>query len=169
MFFDSAGDVGRVLAMGVMAYTLMVVAVRISGKRTLAKMNAFDLIVTVALGSTLATILLSSEVSLAEGVAAFALLVVAQALVAWVSVRAAVARRLVKAEPVFLFDEGAFCHSALLSERVTESEVLQAVRSTGIGGLDSVGAVVLETDGNLSVIPGSKVGSGTALADVRHR
>jgi uncharacterized membrane protein YcaP (DUF421 family) len=40
---------------------------RVSGKRTLAKMNAFDLVVTVALGSTLATILLSADVSLAEG------------------------------------------------------------------------------------------------------
>ncbi|MFC8586714.1 hypothetical protein ACFUGD_19535 [Streptomyces sp. NPDC057217] len=47
--------------------------VRLSGKRTLTKMNAFDLVVTVALGSTLSTVLLDRGVSLTEGVLALAL------------------------------------------------------------------------------------------------
>jgi uncharacterized membrane protein YcaP (DUF421 family) len=51
----------------------------VSGKRTLSKLDAFDLIVTVALGSTLATVLLSRDVALAEGIVAFALLVGLQA------------------------------------------------------------------------------------------
>ena len=46
-----------------------------SGKRTLTRMNAFDLVVTVALGPTLATVLLTKSVALADGLAAFALLI----------------------------------------------------------------------------------------------
>ena len=55
MFFDSWAGLGRVLVVGVLAYSALVLLLRISGKRTLTKMNAFDLVVTVALGSTLAT------------------------------------------------------------------------------------------------------------------
>ena len=54
----------------------------------------------------------------------------------------------------------------LRAERVTAGEVRQAVRSQGIGGLELVEAVVLETDGSFSVIPGSQAGSGSALADL---
>lgn len=106
MFFDRWSDVARVVVLGVLAYTAMVVVLRVSGKRTLAKLNAFDLVVTVALGSVLATIALSSEVSLLEGFAAIAVLVVAQWVVSWVSVHKPPARRLVRAEATVVFDHG---------------------------------------------------------------
>lgn len=61
MWFDSWSDLARVLAVGASAYVTLVVVLRAAGKRTLAKLNAFDLIVTIALGSTLATILLSAD------------------------------------------------------------------------------------------------------------
>ena len=67
MFFDSWTGLGRVLVVGTLAYVALVAVLRISGKRTLTKLNAFDLVVTVALGSTLATILLSNSVALADG------------------------------------------------------------------------------------------------------
>lgn len=55
MLFDGWADLGRVVALGAAAYTVMVIVLRVSGKRTLAKLNAFDLVVSVALGSVLAT------------------------------------------------------------------------------------------------------------------
>jgi uncharacterized membrane protein YcaP (DUF421 family) len=74
MFFDSWFGLLRVVVVGTLAYVALVVLLRASGKRTLAKLNAFDLIVTVALGSTLATVLLSKSVALLEGLVAFILL-----------------------------------------------------------------------------------------------
>lgn len=75
MFFDSWSGLLRVVVLGFCAYLTLVVALRLSGRRTLAKMNAFDLVVTVALGSTLATVLLTSDVALAEGTLALVLLI----------------------------------------------------------------------------------------------
>lgn len=72
MWFDSRSDTLRVLLVGTAAYATLVVVLRVSGKRTLAKLNAFDFVVTVALGSTLATILLNSTVSWTEGAVALA-------------------------------------------------------------------------------------------------
>ncbi|RYZ79304.1 MAG: DUF421 domain-containing protein, partial [Proteobacteria bacterium] len=77
----------RTLTLGLMSYIGLVFLLRVSGKRALSKMNAFDLIVTVALGSTLATVLLSKDVSLIQGFAALALLLLMQFVVTWLSVR----------------------------------------------------------------------------------
>lgn len=68
MFFEDWFGLLRVLIVGCCAYAALVATLRISGKRTLSKMNAFDLVVTVALGSTLSTVLLTKEVPLTEGV-----------------------------------------------------------------------------------------------------
>lgn len=141
----------RVVVVGVCAYVALLLLLRASGKRTLAKLNAFDFVVTVALGSTLATVLLSSEVALAEGVLAMAVLVALQFLVAWLSVRSRRVEGLVKSEPTLLYRSG-FLHGSMRRMRVTEDEIRQAARATGKSGLDEVTAVVLETDGSLSIL-----------------
>ncbi len=94
LFKDWAG-LGRTLFVGALAYVALVALLRISGKRTLSKMNAFDFVVTVALGSTLATIMLSKDVALAEGVAAFATLIGLQFAISWLSVRSSTVSDLV--------------------------------------------------------------------------
>ncbi|MTE21871.1 DUF421 domain-containing protein [Streptomyces sp. TRM43335] len=166
MFFDSWYDLLRVAVMTACAYAALIVAVRMSGKRTLAKMNAFDLAVTVALGSTLATILLNRTVSLTEGVLALVLLVTLQLVNARTAVRSRRFRRLIKSEPTLLLSDGRMLTEAMARQRVTASEVRQAVRSQGIGAVEDVTAVVLETDGSFSVIPRSQAGSGSSLRDV---
>jgi len=166
MFFSGWSTLVRTLVIGVLAYINLIVLLRISGRRTLSKMNAFDLIVTVALGSTFATILLNRNVSLAEGTLALALLIGLQYLVTWTSVRAGWVRKLVTGEPALLLYQGQLLAGAMQAARVTEDEVRSAVRSSGIAALDEVEAVVLETDGNFSVV---KKGSGTSrssLSDV---
>lgn len=163
MWFDTWSDVARVLLVGAAAYIALVVLLRFSGKRTLSKLNAFDLVVTVALGSTLATILLSAEVSWVEGAVAMTLLVVLQLVVTWASVRLGWVRRTVTAEASVLVRDGAVDGAAMEHQRVTHGELLQAVRAAGVGGLDRVAAVVLETDGTLSVVPVSQRGDGSAL------
>jgi uncharacterized membrane protein YcaP (DUF421 family) len=163
MWFDSWSDLGRVLLVGAAAYVTLVVVLRVSGKRTLSKLNAFDLVVTVALGSTLATILLSKDVSWSEGVLALALLAVLQMVVASTSRRLPGGRSFVTAPPTVLLRDGVLREDVMLRERITRGELRQAVRSSGSGGFDTLAMVVLESDGSLSVVPTSKVGDGAAL------
>ncbi|MCK8608452.1 DUF421 domain-containing protein [Agromyces sp. C10] len=167
MWFDSWGDVARVLLVGAAAYVTLVVVLRVSGKRTLGQLNAFDFIVTVALGSTLATILLSSEVSFIEGAAALALLALLQLVVAFASSRSERLREAVTASPTLVVWDGELDRVALEHNRLAESEVLQAIRASGSGGLDDIAAVVLETNGKLSVITRSKLGDASALGSLR--
>jgi uncharacterized membrane protein YcaP (DUF421 family) len=166
MWFDSWSDILRILAVGSAAYATVVVVLRASGKRTLSQLNAFDLVVTVALGSILATILLSSDVSWAEGAVALALVALLQFVIAWISARWPRARGAFTSEPALLLLDGELRTEALLANRLTESEVRQAVRGSGSGDLSSVGAVVLETNGKMSVIPSREMGDRSALEDV---
>lgn len=163
MLFDGWSDVARVVALGALAYAAMVVALRVSGKRTLAKLNAFDLVVTVALGSVLATIAVSRDVSLTEGVALIAMLVIAQWVVTWASVHSPLARRLVRAEPTVVFADGHFDDTALATVRLTRGEVLQAIRASGCGDVELVAVVVLETDGSLSVVAAERCHTASAI------
>ncbi|WP_421119728.1 DUF421 domain-containing protein [Aquihabitans daechungensis] len=167
VIIDSWYGIARVAVVSVLAYGWLLVVLRVTGKRTLAKLNAFDLVVTVALGSTLATVALSPDVALAEGAVAAAVLCGAQYLVAWASARYESVRDAVKATPVFVVRDGILLRDVLRSERLTESEVRQALRQSGQGGIERAAAVVLETDGSLTVVPDGARGSGSALAGVR--
>jgi len=163
MFFDDAHGLLRVLVVGTLAYLWLIAVLRVTGKRTLAQLNAFDFIVTVALGSTLATVLLSSTVALAEGALALLLLAVLQLVAAWLSSRSRGVAQAVTAGPTLLLRDGEVLHRALADQRITLDSLEAAVRSSGVGGLELVAAVVLETNGKISVIGREQAGSGSAL------
>jgi len=153
VIFESWAGLLRVALVGGAAYGLLLVMLRLSGKRTLSKMNAFDLVVTVALGSTLATVLLSADVPLLEGVLALALLIFLQFAITWLSVRSSWFEGVMKSEPTLIVHNGSYLDDALRQQRVTRTEVDAALRASGKTGLSEVRSVVLETDGSISVIP----------------
>lgn len=167
MLFDGIASLARVVGVSLAAYAALILLLRVAGKRSLAKLNAFDFVVTVALGSTLATVLLSEEVALVDGVTALAMLLLLQWLVSRLSISSHGVRRLVRSDPRLLFENGEFREEAMADERVTHSEIEAAIRTHGYGDLADVTAVVLETDGSLSVIAGEKPKALSALRSVR--
>ncbi len=151
ILFQSWSGLGRVAIVGVAAYLALVLMLRVSGKRSLAKLNAFDLVVTVALGSTLATTLLSKTVALAEGVAAFAVLLLMQYVIAWGGTRSDRFQRLVSAAPTLLYHQGLLL-GPMRTARVSAEELRQVVRSEGHAQLSDITAIVLESDGTFSIL-----------------
>ncbi|OGX89036.1 DUF421 domain-containing protein [Hymenobacter coccineus] len=166
IFFTSWTSLLRTFIISVLAYLGLILMLRVSGKRTLSKMNAFDLIVTVALGSTLATVLLSKGIALADGLLAFGLLIGLQFCLTWLSVRSKAVSQLVKASPTLLVYQGQFLPEAMRTERVTEGEVLASLRERGISTLAEAAAVVLENDGTLNALAQAAPGPQSALSNV---
>ncbi len=152
IFFDNWESIFRTTIITVLAYIALLFLLRISGKRTLSKMSAFDLIVTVALGSTLATVLLNKSVALADGVLAFSLLIGLQYLISYFSVRSKRILQLVKATPALVVYNGEMLSKAMLEERINDVEIYAALRENGVSSIQDVKAVILETDGSLTVI-----------------
>jgi uncharacterized membrane protein YcaP (DUF421 family) len=167
MFFDDWFGLFRILMVGALAYAAVIFWLRMTGKRTLSKWNAFDFVVTIALGSTLATVIMSKDVALAEGVVALGLLVGLQFVITRLSVRFDWFQSFIKTKPALLLDKGEFLRDAMRRERVTESEIRAAIRSQGAAAIEDIEAVVLETDGTFSVVKKSANGSSrSALKDV---
>ena len=152
MLFQGWSGLARTAVVAVLAYVGLVLFLRISGKRTLSKLNAFDLVVTVALGSILATTLLNKDVALAEGLVALASLIALQFLVTWSSVRFRWVREGVRSEPAVLVRDGRPLPEVLRRERVTEDEATSAVREAGGRTLAEAEVVILESDGSLTAI-----------------
>ena len=152
MIYSGEYGIIRILVVAPLAYIALVIMLRISGKRTLSKMNMFDWVVTVALGSMLASTIISKSTALVEGVLGMGALILLQFVITWLSVRSDRISELVKGEPTLLYHRGQFVRSHMKRSRVTESEVQAAAREQGNGALEQVDAVVLETDGSFSVI-----------------
>lgn len=153
--FDGWPGVVRILIIAPAAYAALVLILRLSGKRTLSKLNAFDLIVTIAIGSTLASIITTKTLALVEGLTALLLLVLMQLVVTAASVRFKPVDALVKAEPTLLLRGGRPLPEAMRRQRVTQGEIEATARAAGVERLDQLEAVFLETDGSLTALPKS--------------
>lgn len=167
MLLEDWSELYRILISALIAYIVLIIILRISGKRTLSKWNAFDFIVTIALGSLLASVIVTKSNRIIEGLFAAFLLILFQFIITWLSTRFEWIKDLVKAKPTLLYYKNEFLREAMKSQRVTKSEILAAMRTSSIGSVDAVEAVVLEADGSFSVIEKSESKEAdSALEDV---
>jgi uncharacterized membrane protein YcaP (DUF421 family) len=159
IFSQDWGAAGRVVIMSILCYIFLIIVLRISGKRTLTKLNAFDLVVTVTLGSTLSSAIISKDVGLIDAFTALSMLVLLQFIITWLSVRFEWFDSIVKSDHKVLFYKGEFMSHAMKKERVTKEEILAAIRQKGFLDEEEIACVVLESSGRLSVITSSKIES----------
>ncbi len=156
MFFGGAHELLRIAIVGSLAYIAIILLLRAAGKRALAKLSAYDFIITIALGSMLATAILSPGMTLDRAALAFALLVGLQRLFAWLSMRSSAFYHLTSNQPTLVAYKGRFLERNLAQLNLRRGDIEAAVRSQGQASVNEVGAVVLETDGTLSVITNMK-------------
>ena len=149
--FNGWDGVLRILLIAPAAYVALILILRMSGKRTLAKLNAFDFVVTIAIGSTLASVITSSTLSLVDGLVALGLLMGMQFIVTAASVRLPWVNDVVKAEATLLVRNGELLPRAMRRQRITSDEIEAAIRQSGGRGVEDAEAVFLETDGSLAV------------------
>ena len=164
IWFDSWESLYKIFTGAVTGYVVLVIYIRLMGKRATSKMNNFDWIVTVALGSVYASMVLLEKVSVADGVFAMGMLFGLQYLLTASTARWAWARRIFLATPSLLFYRGEFLHDAMRKQRISEEEILSAVREVGLGSLEEAHSVTLEPDANLAVV---KTGGDGQMETVR--
>lgn len=166
MWFDGWDDIVRTVILGSLGYFALIFILRLSGKRTLSKMNAFDFVITIALGSTFASLLVSESVSLAQGVTALVVLVGLQWALSFLYVRSSLIESVIKGSPQLIYWRDTFLDDVLKRERVTHEEVQAAMRDSNVTDHRRA-AAVLETDGSITVINVEEEDSTIALDQVR--
>lgn len=167
MFFHGWGAAARVALTAAIIYVALVAVLRVVGQRALAKMSAYDLIVTVALGSMVAAIPLTDSISVLDGLVAIATYLVLQELTSWGQTRWVMVHHLVREEPNVVLWDGKLLVDRLRHIKVTPDEVRAAIRRAGLISLSQVQCVVLENDGEWSVIARSDSKDISALAGLR--
>lgn len=152
IFFESWDSITRIIISGLIVYPCLILLLRFAGKRSLSKLNAFDFIVTVALGSIFASAFVWSAVTILDGLVAIFLLLIGQFVVSHLSVRFNWFEHFIKSEPMLVFFEGEFLEDALLEIRITKEEIYAEARQQNFACLTDVYAIVVETNGVVSVL-----------------
>lgn len=146
-------EILRVIASTIAIYITVVAGLRVAGRRTVSQMSAFDFVVTIAIGSLVASTAVSANPSYARGFTAFLTLVVLQQVVAVVRQKFPITHRALDFSPQALYRDGKMRlrHNPLTAQ-VTDDEIYAKLRRAGISTLDEVKLVVLEADGKVSVL-----------------
>jgi uncharacterized membrane protein YcaP (DUF421 family) len=164
-FFESWYSVGRTVTLTVIGFAALITLLRVSGKRTLSKLNVFDFVFVVAVGSMFASTVIEKDITLIEGLSGLITLVLIQVVLARIAASWPAAERIINGSPTLLLARGKFIPHALRKERVTEEEVRAAIRAKGINRVEDVHAVIIENDGTLSVAWEAKGPGNSSLVD----
>jgi uncharacterized membrane protein YcaP (DUF421 family) len=135
----------------VLVYGVMLVVIRLLGKRTIGNFSAFDLLVALMLGEVVDEIIYG-KVSLAQGFVAIFTLAGVEYANSWLSYGNDTANRWLEGRPTDLVVDGAFQRDGMRKERMHERDVLAELRLEGIDDMSKVKRATLETDGEVSVI-----------------
>jgi uncharacterized membrane protein YcaP (DUF421 family) len=142
----------QIVARTAAIYMLVLLGVRISGKREVGQMTPFDLVLLLLLSNAVQNAMTGPDTSLAGGAVAAATLLIMNYGVAEVSGLNRGFRKLVQGSPSLLVHDGLALETHMAREHVTMDELMRALREHGIGSLKEVALAVLEVDGSISVL-----------------
>ncbi len=152
----SAALRGAVLTLA--GYLWVILLVNIVGLRSFSKMTSFDFVMTVAMGSLLATIAtVSSWTGLAQALVAAAALFVGQYIVASIRKSSDRFEKFIQNEPILLMRDGEFFEQALKQTRVAKDDLIAKLREANVLHLSQVRAAVLEATGDVSILHGDSL------------
>ncbi|CAM3331659.1 DUF421 domain-containing protein [Zobellia roscoffensis] len=142
---------GAIIITALGIYITVILMTRICGKRSFSKMSSFDFAMTVAVGSIIATTVLSKTVSLYDGIIGIITIYLLQMGAAYVR-RHDMVKKVMDNTPLLLMDGEIILENNLRKGRVTKSDLQAKLREANITELSEVKAVVFETTGDISVL-----------------
>lgn len=136
----------------VITYALVVLAVRIMGKRQVGQLEPTELVVTLMI-SDLATIPLTHvSIPLVHGIIPIFTLIIAEATLSFVDLKSRRFRKLLSGAPVVVIKDGKIDENELAKLRFNIDDLLEMLRMQGITDIKNIKYAILETSGNLSII-----------------
>lgn len=139
---------------GALIYFIMLVIIRISGRRTMAEATPFDFVLLLIVAETTQQALLGDDFSLTNAVVLIVTLFGIDILLSYVKQWFPRLAKLLDGRPTLLMADGKIDRRALAKARIHESDLLVAARSQhGLERLDQIKHAVLESDSGISIIP----------------
>lgn len=139
---------------GLTIYILLWILFRVSGKRTLRDLTAFDFVLLLIVSECTQQGLIGKDYSITGAATVVATLLGVDILLSLLKQRFKLLEKLVDGVPVILVQKGRPLQDRMKKERVDEADILAAAREThGIGRLDDIDYAILEVSGDVSIIP----------------
>lgn len=152
--FDVTWDSAlRTLVSGILIYIVVVIAVRLNGLRTFAKMSGYDFAATVAVGSLIASVTLTNDVSVTDGLIALIGIVGSQRVLTELRMRTTV-EHAVDNPPVLVVANGEVLEDHLNRSGMSRQDLWATLRAAGVSSVADATAVVFEPTGERSVLTG---------------
>ena len=133
-------------------YFILLLLIRVSGKRTMGQFTPFDMLLVVLLGNAVQNALLGQDTSVGGGLLLALTLLVLNWLVGLVSARSARMEALVEGVPVLLARDGKVYKDVLRRELISRADFDKAMRESGIENLEDIHMAVLETNGHITLV-----------------
>ncbi len=131
-------------------FVVMGVVIRVSGKRQIAQLSAFDLILLVTMGDLVGQTILQEDYSLTAGILAVVSFAVLSILMGWLAFFVPGSRALLQGQPTIVIRDGVVDDKVTRHEMLPHAELLEAAREAGIRDLRDVELAVMEVDGSFS-------------------
>lgn len=151
----------------IILYVAVLISLRIMGKGEIAEMNCFDLVITLLIAEVASTPMENNDIPMLHGIAALTGLVFMQTLISILGLKSKLIGRIVSGKPSILINKGKIDYKALKKEKITINELLEQLRVQGFFNVKYVQYAILETDGNLSVVPATTY-SSTPSVEYNH-
>ena len=135
-----------------MVYFVLMLLIRLSGKRSMGQFTSFDILLVVLLGNAVQNALLGEDASVGGGMLLAATLIVLNWVVGWLSARSPRVERWVEGVPVLLARDGNVYRDVLRRELISHEDFQKAMRESGCLELDNIRLAVLETNGQISIV-----------------
>ena len=143
----------EIAARSLIVYLAVLAGLRLGGRREMGQLTPFDLVLVLLVANAVQNAMVGSDTTVQGGLVAAATLLAVNTGVARLRLRSVAVRHLVEGVPRVLISHGEWVSESLRRERLTEDEVMAAVREHGeVGDVSHVELAVLETDGSVSVV-----------------
>lgn len=148
-----------VLIRSIILYIVVLISIRVMGKAEIAEMNSFDLVITLLIAEVAAVPMENNNIPMIYGIASLTGLVFVQTVVSYLALKNRKISAFLSGKPTVLIQKGEIDYKQLKKERITLDELLEQLRIQGYFNLRDVQYAILETDGDLSVVPSTSYNS----------
>lgn len=146
---------GAIFVRALILYLIVLIAIRLMGKREIGQLQPFELVVTIMIADLASVPMQDIGIPLVHGVIPILALLVGQLILSAINIKSGVARRIISGQPTVLISNGKIVEKKLKAQKYTMDGLLEQLRVAGYTDINDVEYAILETSGEISIIPKS--------------
>lgn len=144
---------GAILIRGLILYIIVLFALRIMGKREIGQLQPYELVVTIMIAELASVPMQEIGIPIVRGIIPIIALTIGQVAISYISLKSGFLRRVFTGKPEVLIQKGKIMENRLYKQKYTIDGLLEQLRVVGYPNIEDVDYAILETSGEISVIP----------------